>query len=277
MLAHAGNVHAAWLSFDPLVAGAVVAAALLYVRAVRILGRRGRVVPWWQQASFGLGLTLIALAGLTALDHLGDTYLLSAHMAQHLLLADLAGPLLLVGVRAPVLYFFWPRPLLVRAARLTLLRRFWAQLRRPRWALSAWLVTLYAWHVPALYEAALTSEPLHVLQHAMFAFTGVLAWWPLLDPTHERVVGRVWKAVYVMAARGIGGVLGIALVVAPTQVYAFYGDRALHYGMSAITDQQLAGAMMMAVDSMVVVVGFFYFIMRIEGSDQRGEQALARR
>src|SRR3954469_2246242 len=79
--------------------------AFLYVRALRILKRRGRRVPVWQQAAWfgGLGLTGVAL--LSPLDHLGDTDLLSAHMAQHLLIADLSAPLLLIGLRWPVYPF----------------------------------------------------------------------------------------------------------------------------------------------------------------------------
>ena len=271
MFAHAGTFHVGWFSFDPLVVTALVVAATLYWRAVRVLRARGRRIPWWQQCSFACGLLLVAIATLTVIDSLGASYLLSAHMAQHLLLADLAGPLLLIGVRAPLLYFFWPRPVLVTVARIAPLRRVWTTIRRPRWSLTIWLVTLYAWHHPALYEAALRSAPIHYLEHAMFAFTGMLAWWPLLDPTHNRVVGRIWKAVYVMAARTIGGFLGIVLIVSGAQIYDFYGDNALHFGMSALTDQQLAGAMMMAVDMVVVTLGFFFFIMRIDDTPDQGD------
>jgi cytochrome c oxidase assembly factor CtaG len=167
-------------------------------------------------------------------------------------------------VRAPVLYFFWPKPVLVTVARMRPLRSFWAWLRRPHVALSTWLLTLYAWHLPPLYEAALTNRLVHDLEHVTFALTGVLAWWPLLDPTHQRVEGRVWKAAYVVAARMVGGVLGIILIAWPDQLYATYGDAALAYGMSVTTDQQVAGGMMMLVDSTIVIVAATYFLMTID-------------
>lgn len=252
------------LSFSAVPLLAVVAAGLLYARACSILGERGRVIPAGQRASYYAGLALIIVATQTFIDPVGEHGLLSLHMLQHLLIADLPAPLLLYGIRAPVLYFFWPRPVLVAVARMRPLRAFWGWLRRPHVALSVWLLTLYAWHLPVLYEAALTNRLVHDLEHVTFALTGVLAWWPLLDPTHQRVEGRVWKAAYVVAARMVGGVLGIILIAWPDQLYATYGDAALAYGMSTITDQQIAGGMMMLVDSVIVIVAATYFLMTID-------------
>lgn len=247
----------------------VVGAGLLYARACSILGARGRAVPGIQRASYYAGLALILLATQTFIDPVGEHSLLSLHMLQHLLIADLPAPLLLYGVRAPVLYFYWPRPVLVTVARMHRLRAFWAWLRRPHVALTTWLATLYAWHVPALYELALTNRLAHDLEHVTFALTGVLAWWPLLDPTHKRVEGRVWKAGYVVAARMVGGVLGILLIAWPDQLYATYGDASLAYGIGAIADQQVAGGMMMIVDSLVIIVAGTYFLATIDRGSER--------
>ena len=90
----------------------------LYVRATRILGRRGYRVPALQQAAWFGGLALIGVALLSPLDSLGETDLLSAHMAQHLLIADLSAPLLVIGLRSPVYAFLLPRSMFVRARAL---------------------------------------------------------------------------------------------------------------------------------------------------------------
>ncbi len=258
------GVDTALLSFSAIPLLGVVAAGLLYARACSILATRGRHVPVAQRASYYAGLALILVATQTFVDPVGEHGLLTFHMLQHLLIADLPAPLLLYGVRAPVLYFFWPRPVLVTVARIRPLRASWAWLRQPPVALSVWLLTLYAWHLPVLYEAALTSRAVHDLEHVMFALTGVLAWWPLLDPTHQRVEGRIWKAAYVVAARMVGGVLGIILIAWPDQLYATYGDAALAYGMSVTTDQQVAGSMMMLLDTAIVIVAATYFLMTID-------------
>ena len=252
------------VSLAPVPLVAVVAAALLHTRACAILAARGRRIPVTQRVSYLAGLALILVATQTFVDPVGEQSLLSVHMAQHLLIADLPAPLLLYGVRAPLLYFFWPRPVLVAVARMAALRAFWRWLRRPVVALTVWLLTLFAWHAPPMYEAALTYRLVHDAEHVMFALTGVLAWWPLLDPTHERVEGRVWKAVYVMVARLVGGILGIVLLTVPRQVYGHYGDAARAYGMSPLTDQQVAGGMMMLVDAAVILVAVTYFLVTID-------------
>ncbi len=258
------GVETPFFSFSAVPLVGVAAAALLYARACSILRERGRHVPTGQRVSYYAGLALILVATQTFIDPVGEHGLMSMHMLQHLLIADLPAPLLLYGIRAPVLFFYWPKPVLVTVARMRRLRAFWGWLRRPHVALSVWLVTLYAWHLPVMYEAALTYRLAHDLQHVTFALSGVLAWWPLLDPTHQRVEGRVWKAAYVVAARMVGGVLGILLIAWPDQLYATYGDAALDYGMSIVTDQQIAGGMMMLVDSVVVIVAATYFLMTID-------------
>lgn len=252
------------LAFSMVPLLGVVAASLLYLRACAVLRDRGRVVPTSQRISWFAGLLLIVLATQTFIDPVGESSLLSLHMLQHMLIADLPAPLMLYGLRAPVLYFFWPKRVLVTVARMRLLRRFWAWLRRPQVALSVWLLTLYGWHLPFFYQLALTNRLAHDLEHVSFALTGVLAWWPLLDPTHDRVEGRVWKAAYVVTARMVGGVLGILLIAWPDQLYATYGTAAAAYGVSWRADQQVAGGIMMIVDSLVIILAATYFLATID-------------
>jgi cytochrome c oxidase assembly factor CtaG len=258
------GVETELFSFSAIPLLGVVGAALLYTRACSILSTRGRVVPIAQRASYYTALVMILISTETFIDPVGESALLSLHMLQHLMIADLPAPLLLYGVRAPVVYFFWPRPVMVRAARIKVLRRFWAWLTQPKIALTVWLATLYMWHIPFFYEAALTNRLVHDLEHVSFALTGVLAWWPLMDPTHHRVEGRIWKAAYIVAARMIGGVLGIALIAWPGQLYPAYGDKSLAFGISPLIDQQIAGGMMMIVDSVIVIVAATYFLATIE-------------
>ena len=131
--------------------------AVLYLRALNVLQRRGYRVPPLQSACWFAGLTLIGIALLSPLDQLGETDLLSAHMGQHLLIGDLAAPLILLGLRSPVYAFLLPRPLLVPLARSNRLRRLFRFLRQPWVAAPIWIVTLYGWHLPFAYEAALRS------------------------------------------------------------------------------------------------------------------------
>lgn len=258
------GVEVELLSFSSIPLFGAVAAALLYTRACSILAARGRTVPLAQRISYYSGLAMILVATQSFIDTVGEHSLLSLHMLQHLMIADMPAPLLLYGVRAPVVYFFWPKPVLVRVARITLLRRFWSWLTKPHIALTVWLATLYMWHIPFFYEAALTNRVVHDLEHISFVVTGVLAWWPLMDPTHNRVEGRIWKAGYIVAARMIGGILGIALIAWPSQLYTAYGNRALAFDISPMVDQQIAGGMMMIVDSVIVIFAATYFLATID-------------
>lgn len=115
---------------NPVMTFPLVVAVGFYLQALGRLRQRGVRVPRWQQAAFYGGVALESVALLSPLDELGGE-LMSAHMAQHLLIADLAAPLLLTGLRWPVLAFFLPRPILVPVARLRWLRRAFAFLTKP--------------------------------------------------------------------------------------------------------------------------------------------------
>ena len=109
-------------SLEPGVIAWLLLAELLYLRALRVLRRRGVEVGLAQKLAWHAGLALQVVGLLSPIDSLGED-LLSAHMAQHLLIADLGAPLLLAGARNPVLMFLLPRSALVALARRERLRR----------------------------------------------------------------------------------------------------------------------------------------------------------
>ena len=117
-------------SFDPAVIVLILLGTALYVRAVRVLARRGYRVPAGQQVAWHGAMAVTAIGLLSPIDSLGEE-LLSAHMAQHLLIADLAAPFFLIGLRSPVYAFILPRPALVAVARRSGLRRVFRFVRRP--------------------------------------------------------------------------------------------------------------------------------------------------
>ena len=127
-------------------------------------------------------------------------------MAQHLLIADLAAPLLLVGLRSPVYAFLLPRPVLVPLARRRRLRRAFRTLRRPLVAIPVFVRVLYGWHLAFMFEAALRNDAVHVLQHWSFVFASVLVWWAPLDPKRRRLHGELWKIGHLIGARLAGHV-----------------------------------------------------------------------
>jgi len=230
----------------------LITAEVLYLRAVRVLGGRGYEVPFWQQAAWHGGVVLMTIGLLSPIDGLAED-LLSAHMAQHLLIADLAAPLLLVGMRSPVYAFLLPRPALVAVARQRRLRRIFRTMRRPLVAIPIFVVLLYGWHFAPMFEGALESAPVHVLQHWSFVFGSVLVWWAPIDPKRRRLHGELWKIGHLLGARLAGMMLGMAFVIMRSPAYDWYGERARDHGLTPLGDQQIAGAMMLGLDFLVMM------------------------
>jgi len=262
-------------SFDPAVIALIALSLALYARGVRILARRGYRVPRWQQAAWYGGVALTAIGLLSPIDTLGSE-LLSAHMAQHLLVADLAAPLLLIGLRSPVYAFYLPRPLLVTLARRHGLRRAFRWLRRPVVAIPVWIVILYGWHLAFAFDAALRSDLVHALQHESFVAGSLLVWWSVIEPKRRRLPGDLWKAPYLLAARLAGMFLGMAFIVMRTPAYAaYYGDAARAHGLSPLTDQQIAGGMMLGLDFLIMMGAAAFFFYRSGQEHDRAEATTA--
>jgi putative membrane protein len=236
----------------------LIVAETLYVRALRVLAGRGVRVPRRQIVLWHLGLGLQAVALLSPIGSLSDE-LLTAHMVEHILLADLGAPLLLAGVRNPVLAFFLPRDVLVPLARSRRLRSAFRTLRMPLVALAVYTVVLYGWHLSFSFQGAVRHDLVHAAQHASFIFAGVLVWWSALEPKRRRLHGDLWKIGHILSARMIGMFLGMAFVLIRHPVYAgVYGTGDRH-GISAMADQQTAGAIMVAVDIVIMVWALSFF------------------
>jgi putative membrane protein len=226
----------------PLVAAA--AALALFAQGFVRLRRRGRSSAA-QASLFALGVAVSTLAVVSPLDHVADDELLTAHMAQHLLLGDV-GPLLLVlAVRGPLVYFLLPPGVLRPLARATWLRRALAVVLRPSVSFGLWAAAVAAWHVPAAYDAAVAHPWLHALEHSCFATAGLLVWIQVLDPArHGAGPGR--RAVFAAAVVVAGMALGEVLLLAPP-LYPHYAHIASRpFGLTAATDQARAALLMMA-------------------------------
>jgi cytochrome c oxidase assembly factor CtaG len=243
---------------------AVVAVAywVPYRRRASHLAERGRPVPRWRQASFLAGLLVILGALSPPADRISDR-LFSAHMAQHLLLGDVAALLIVLGLTGPIM-----QPVL-HAPGLGRLR----VLAHPAVALPLWVVDLYVWHLPVLYEAALRHPAIHVVEHLMFLGFGVNMWMALLGPLPKPAwFGTLGRLGYVIAVRLAGAILANVLVWSSQAAYSFYDGRTSHYGISPLQDTNVAGAIMM-VEGSIVTIGLFawLFLRSAREADERQE------
>jgi putative membrane protein len=237
-----------WTTWEPAppVLGGAGLMLLLFTYAFVRLRRRGcrQHATWSRAALFAVAITVGTLALVSALDEAGDSYLLSAHMLQHVLIADAAPALALVALRAPLLFFMLPRQGLRRLARLRPLRRALAFLLRPRVSLAAWMLVIAAWHVPAAYDYALTTQTVHDLEHLSFIAVGLLAWTQLVDPARHNSYRERLGCMAAMGAFTLG--LGAALMAAPP-LYPSYAHQSVRlFGLAPARDQELAGLLMIA-------------------------------
>jgi putative membrane protein len=230
--------------FEPLQLVPPLVALTAYFLRARTLSRQGRPVSALRAWSFALGIALLIASLTTPIAHIGEELVL-AHMAQHLLMADLGALFLVLGLTGPLL-----QPLL--ATRVAHSLRI---LVHPVVAFVLWAFDLYIWHVPALYEASLTSAPVHALQHTTFVFFGVTMWLALLGPLPQpEWFGNGAKLLYIVAVRLTGALLANVFIWSESVFYPAYRDGQASWDISPLEDQGIAGTIMMLEGSIVTVV-----------------------
>jgi cytochrome c oxidase assembly factor CtaG len=265
-------------SFEPLVLlGALLAAACFAQGFVR-LRRRGRTdhAPVSRALLFAAALAAGTLALVSPIDAIGERYLLSAHMLQHVLIADVAPALALLALRGPLGLFAIPRPVLRTLGRSRGVRRTLSFLLRPHVSVALWAAAFLAWHVPAAYEAALRSPIVHDLEHLSLMLAGLLVWSQIIDPGRRRELRPAGKLLVVFCMLGVGQLIADFLFFSFHPVYPTYAAQAERLaGLSPLADQHLAG-LVMVVEQLLVLGPCVVVLVRAHVRG-RGRPALARR
>jgi putative membrane protein len=232
----------AW-SIHPEATVATAALAVAYWFAVR-----HRPPSRARMAAFAGGIALLAATAVTPLDAL-SFHLLSAHLLQNVVLAEWAPALLVLGL---------PPYLAARLGRNKAMRA----LAYPPVALSIWLATYFLWHLPWAYDAALEHPALLLhAEHACYVAAGCLFWWPVFQDV-PRALPDAGRAGYLFAAFLLASPLGLLLAFLPNPIYDYYDDSSELWGLSALTDQQIAGVTMAAEQALVFFAAFAYFFFR---------------
>ncbi|HLH71395.1 MAG TPA: cytochrome c oxidase assembly protein [Candidatus Dormibacteraeota bacterium] len=213
----------------------LVALAVVYVALAR-----GERMRWSEAGFFGLGLVVIWGALETPLDPLGDQYLQSAHMLQHMLLMVVAAPLLVAGLTPGM------------AQRLLRWVPGLGWLSEPVAAQVVYALVVLAWHVPPAYDLGLENETVHILEHLTFLVAGGLYWWPVVGATSSRARWRLsdpQKIVYVFIGMMPMMLVSLSLQFSRQLFYAPYAEAPrLVSGISPVLDQTIAGIVMMSMD-----------------------------
>jgi cytochrome c oxidase assembly factor CtaG len=266
LFAAAGPVSEApsWLTswtFDPWQLVPTLVFVVLYGRRVWTLEQEGRPVPLWRIWLFALGIVIAVLAFTSPLHAIGESSSMAVHMSQHLILGDIVPLLILFGLTRPLL-----RPLLALPVIGEL--RF---LVHPGVALPLWALNLGLWHMSGAYDAALSNDAVHALQHILFLTTGALMWAALI----ETLPGPVWfgtgaKIGYLVVVRGFDTVLGNVFTWSSHGFYRHYDNVPRLWGLSQAADQSYAGVVMMSESGIVTLVMLAVLVYRAASeSDQR--------
>lgn len=266
------NLWRAW-SFQPVVLASGAVSIAFFVHGwLRLRRRRAALAPWSRPPLFVAGVLITMLAIVSPIDHIGEKYLQSMHMLQHVLIADLGVMLILLAVRGPLTVFFLPRNLLAPLARMRPLRSALAFLLRPGVSYALWVTVLVGWHVPPFYEAALQNRLLHDLEHLTFVLGGALVWTQIIDPSRHRRLSLAERLGYTALVFWTGQILAFVIVFSFAPLFTPYADQPVRLlGLSSLTDQRLAGVVMIAEQMLTVGVAF---VVLLRASQRRRSEVL---
>ncbi len=231
----------------------IVLAWVPYHLRSRTLAGQQRPVPRWRYGCYVAGLLVLEVAVSPPVDTLSDQLLL-AHMAEHLLIGDIAALLLVLGLTGPLIAPLLRNPVIARLRVLA----------HPVVAIVLWAVNFYVWHAPYLYQAALRHDALHALEHATFLTFGMAVWMALLGPLPKPAwFDNAARLVFIVAVRLSGTVLANILIFGGTVFYPVYrsGDALWH--ISSTADQVAAGGLMMVEESFLTIGLFCWLFLRV--------------
>jgi putative membrane protein len=256
-------------SLDPVAILALLAASVVYARMYKRAASHSPAVGAGHWVPYAGGILALAIALLSPLDVIGDHWLLSAHMLQHVLLSDVAPALIVLGLRSPVLPLGLTRPALRAVAPGGRSGRVLAVLTSPWVAIPLWATATWVWAIPAMFDFAAQHTVVHALEHATLFYTGLALWWLIVDPLPR---ARLRPGGERLALLGFTRLASAAICVPLTWMtsaqYPLYASAPRGFGLSAIGDQQLAGAGMCFIEFLVFGIAFAAVFISMLGRDE---------
>jgi putative membrane protein len=182
-----------------------------------LLATLAAMALFMRRERMGLGaVAVLAVAFVSPLCALSSA-LFSARVVHHVLMIAVAAPLFALAFPA----------------------------RRARGVIVPFAIstaTLWVWHLPVAYDAALANVPLYWIMQLTLLGGAVFFWRALL--ARERL--PVDQLVFVVAAFAQMGLLGAILTFASTPLYAAHAIAPLAWGLTPLADQALGGLIMWA-------------------------------
>ena len=282
-LAHVDHEHASgdaelpW-SFEPWVLVCLAVALVWYaIGAWRSRHEGVKTIGCYHIAAFIGGIGFLFAALVSPIDPLG-VKLFSVHMVQHLLLMMAAPPLLVAS--QPAIAFLWAFPSRSRKA----IGRMWAAagltrgfalLMHPVLVWSFFTGSFVLWHIPAMYQWALSDEGVHTLEHASFFVTSLAFWTIVIEPSGRRRLDYGSTLLFVSTTAVLSGLPGALMIFAPRPLYPAHAAGVADWGLTLMQDQQLAGLIMWIPAGLVYVIAAgWLFVVWMNEAERRAIRAL---
>lgn len=255
-----------WASWDadPIIVIAILAISLTYgLSAARLRGTG--LGPTRRQLWFVAGaIGSIVLALASPLHRLGEVYLFTAQMAQHVLLIMLMPPLLLASLTPAMLRPVVDRPRLMRIGRA---------LTRPIVAYAASNLMFVVAHLPLFYEPSLRGHAVDVVEYLLLPIPAILLWWPLLSPLPDLPrIGYPAQLLYVFLQVVPGSIVGGLLANTERVVYQLYADAPRITSLSPVQDHQTGAFVMWGSGGIFWLVAFTVVFFRWAALDMAEER-----
>ncbi|MGD9099704.1 MAG: cytochrome c oxidase assembly protein [Anaerolineae bacterium] len=274
-----------WLfewQFWPQIILSLLGLAFIYGLGWWRLRQKGayRLANGWRLASFLGGLAALWLAMISFIEVLQE-FLFSVHMVQHILIAMVGPPLLLLA--DPLPFLLWGLPLNARRAvglflaRKSPYRRYLKRLSAPWLVWGLYVLAQWGWHTPAAYDAALRHEVFHILEHTSYFVTAMLFWWHV-SGSAPRLHGRLSYGLrmgYLLSALVPNEILGVVISLAGQPIYTHYTSVPRVSSLSVMDDQMLGGALMWVPGGMMYALGAVVLLARMLEQEERAAQKAA--
>ncbi len=237
---------------------------------------RGHGIPVWRAAAFAACLLALIIALVSPLDTLAAESF-AAHMTQHMILILIAAPLFVLSAYPVAL--MWVLPHLWANASAHHLRHFsglWRLITQPLVAWTIFTATLWLWHVPRLYDAALQNNTIHFFEHSCFFAAAALFWWVLVRSAGRKQIQYGLNVLYLFTTALQSGALGALMTFASQPWYSTYARGGAVFGLTALGDQQLAGLIMWLPGGVLfVLLAAAYFIAWLNAVERMMQNRLA--
>jgi putative membrane protein len=238
----------------PSVVAVLGALVVAYVSTARTHERTtGEPLEPRRRRLFLGGVAALVLGASWPIHDLAERYLYSMHMVQHMLFTFVAAPLLVVGTPA----WMWRQVLHPRPLRLV-----WAFLTRPLVALIVGNGVLLFVHWPEIVDLSVRSELAHFSLHAVLLGSAVVMWWPIVSPLPELpALSPPGQMLYLFFQSLAPTIPASFLTFGTHPLYPIYETFPRIWGISALTDQLIAGLVMKLVGGAIlwVVIAVVFF------------------